>query len=107
MLALRRTADRAGMLVLLAAVTAAGLAGARGAALAFHGGAGGLVSTGGVVAGVVAAWIVARACRRPLLPALDAIAPAFVLALAAGRVGCFLAGCCWGRPTRLPDRKSV
>jgi phosphatidylglycerol:prolipoprotein diacylglycerol transferase len=28
--------------------------------------------------------------------------PAGLLALAIGRLGCFLAGCCYGRPTALP-----
>src|SRR2546429_7300938 len=30
------------------------------------------------------------------------LAPAGVLALAIGRLGCFLAGCCYGRPSELP-----
>jgi len=32
----------------------------------------------------------------------DAVAPAFGLGLAVMRVGCFLNGCCFGRPTNLP-----
>jgi phosphatidylglycerol:prolipoprotein diacylglycerol transferase len=45
---------------------------------------------------------VAGAARRPAGELLDAIVPAGLLALAVGRVGCFLAGCCYGRPTALP-----
>jgi phosphatidylglycerol:prolipoprotein diacylglycerol transferase len=56
---------------------------------------------GGIVAGIATAVAVARVARRPALELLDAIAPAGLLALAVGRVGCFLAGCCYGRPTTL------
>ena len=32
----------------------------------------------------------------------DALAPGVVLGQAIGRLGCFAAGCCWGKPTSLP-----
>lgn len=32
----------------------------------------------------------------------DCVAPGLALAQGMGRVGCFLAGCCWGTPTHLP-----
>jgi phosphatidylglycerol:prolipoprotein diacylglycerol transferase len=32
----------------------------------------------------------------------DCVAPGLALAQGIARVGCFLAGCCWGIPTRLP-----
>jgi phosphatidylglycerol:prolipoprotein diacylglycerol transferase len=32
----------------------------------------------------------------------DCVAPGLALAQGIARVGCFLAGCCWGVPTRLP-----
>jgi phosphatidylglycerol:prolipoprotein diacylglycerol transferase len=32
----------------------------------------------------------------------DAFAPAIALGHAIGRIGCFSAGCCWGKPTHLP-----
>lgn len=35
----------------------------------------------------------------PLGPALDASAPGLLAGMAVGRVGCFLGGCCTGRPT--------
>jgi hypothetical protein len=41
------------------------------------------------------------ALRLPVLPYLDVIAPAMAFFLAAGRVGCLLAGCCHGRPSSL------
>jgi phosphatidylglycerol:prolipoprotein diacylglycerol transferase len=48
---------------------------------------------------LVAAW--ARVRRLPLLPLLDALAPAAAFAFALGRWGCLVAGCCRGFP--LPD----
>jgi phosphatidylglycerol:prolipoprotein diacylglycerol transferase len=35
----------------------------------------------------------------PWLTIVDAAAPGAALAAGLGRVGCFAAGCCWGRPT--------
>jgi phosphatidylglycerol:prolipoprotein diacylglycerol transferase len=65
-------------------------------------GPGGLASMGGVaglVAGiVVSAWLL----RARIVDLLDAFAPAALLALGLGRLGCFLAGCCHGAPTTLP-----
>ena len=37
--------------------------------------------------------------RLPWLAIADAAAPGCALAAGVGRVGCFAAGCCWGRPT--------
>jgi hypothetical protein len=72
-----------------------------------HGGPGGLWSGGlssmGGIGGI--ALVVALASlgsRRRGAELLDALAPASILALAIGRFGCFLAGCCYGRPTALP-----
>lgn len=41
------------------------------------------------------------ALREPVLPYLDAASLGIALFLAAGRVGCFFAGCCHGRPSSL------
>jgi phosphatidylglycerol:prolipoprotein diacylglycerol transferase len=63
--------------------------------------AGGVFYGGLLVALAVAVWQM----RKRALPALavaDAIAPGAALGHAIGRVGCFLAGCCWGRPTSVP-----
>ncbi|HEY8550359.1 MAG TPA: prolipoprotein diacylglyceryl transferase family protein [Vicinamibacterales bacterium] len=35
---------------------------------------------------------------RPVLPALDLMGPGLALVQAIGRIGCFMAGCCHGRP---------
>lgn len=56
----------------------------------------GLVFYGGFVF-CFAALIIYSAVRRLNLVALsDCLAPSLALGLAFGRVGCFLAGCCWG-----------
>ena len=57
---------------------------------------GGLVFYGGFVAGIAAVIIYARALKIPLRRLLDLLAPSAALGLAFGRVGCFMAGCCWG-----------
>lgn len=62
----------------------------------------GLVWYGGFASGLLAFWGYARIYRVPLLPALDVAAPALALGHAFGRLGCFTAGCCYGRPSDLP-----
>jgi phosphatidylglycerol---prolipoprotein diacylglyceryl transferase len=63
---------------------------------------GGLTLYGGVVAGTAAGLIAARRLGLPVWVAADALAPSFALGTMFGRVGCFLNGCCYGRPTTLP-----
>jgi phosphatidylglycerol:prolipoprotein diacylglycerol transferase len=63
---------------------------------------GGLTLYGGVVAGTVAGLVAARRLGLPRWEVADALAPSFALGTAFGRVGCFLNGCCYGRPTTLP-----
>lgn len=60
---------------------------------------GGLTLYGGIVGGVVAGVLVAPRLRLPRWTTADALAPAIALGTAFGRVGCFLNGCCYGRPT--------
>ena len=63
---------------------------------------GGLVFLGGLLLSLAAIYLFARAKRIPLLKLLDAIAPGSALGYAIGRIGCFLNGCCFGLPTKLP-----
>ena len=63
---------------------------------------GGLVWYGGILGAMVAVIGLLRMKRESILAHLDLIAPAGALGLALGRVGCFLNGCCFGRPTDLP-----
>jgi phosphatidylglycerol:prolipoprotein diacylglycerol transferase len=63
---------------------------------------GGLTLYGGVIAGTAAALIVARRAGLPVWIVADTLTPSVALGTAFGRVGCFLNGCCYGRPTTLP-----
>lgn len=106
-LAVRRAREPVVVLGGVAVVAVAALLGSRALFVALHGGgagvwSGGLSSSGGLVAGLAAIWLLARVLRRPATELLDALAPAGLLALGIGRLGCFLAGCCYGRPTALP-----
>ena len=57
---------------------------------------------GGLVAALVAAfWYMHRHHLPPLLTA-DQFAPGVALGHGIGRLGCFAAGCCWGRPASVP-----
>jgi phosphatidylglycerol:prolipoprotein diacylglycerol transferase len=63
---------------------------------------GGLVFYGGSLGGIAGAIFAARYHRLPVGRTLDLMTPAVIVAHAIGRVGCFLNGCCYGRPTQLP-----
>jgi len=59
----------------------------------------GLVFYGGVLGGAAGIIGYAAAARVSILKLLDVAAPASMLGLAFGRVGCFLNGCCYGSET--------
>src|SRR5438105_3571617 len=59
-------------------------------------GGGGMVFYGGMVFGILAVLAYARVTGLKIWNLLDLFAPGLALGLALGRVGCFLAGCCWG-----------
>lgn len=58
----------------------------------------GFVFYGGLAGGAAGFLFTARKNSLPLPRAADLFAPALALAHAFGRIGCFLAGCCHGRP---------
>jgi phosphatidylglycerol:prolipoprotein diacylglycerol transferase len=60
--------------------------------------AGGVFSGGLLAAFVAAAWYV-RANHMAPLGTCDAFAPGLALGHAIGRIGCFAAGCCYGKET--------
>jgi phosphatidylglycerol---prolipoprotein diacylglyceryl transferase len=60
--------------------------------------AGGVFS-GGLVAALFAGFWYMRRNQLPALATADASAPGLALGHAIGRIGCFAAGCCWGKPT--------
>lgn len=103
------------VLVLFAGVLAAGVVGAR----LFHAvtnlqlyaaeparlwalDATGFALYGGLVTGALAGVGLAGGMRLPAWRLADAAAVGMGLGIAINRVGCFLQGCCYGRPTTLP-----
>jgi phosphatidylglycerol:prolipoprotein diacylglycerol transferase len=56
----------------------------------------GFVVYGGIIAGILAAMIYCRKKGLVFLRYLDCAAPSIALAQGFGRIGCFLAGCCYG-----------
>ncbi len=59
----------------------------------------GLMFYGGFLGAFIAGLVFVRVNRLPLLKLLDAVAPAIVLGEGFTRIGCFLNGCCFGKPT--------
>ena len=63
---------------------------------------GGMSWFGGLVGGVGVALIVMWRQRLPIVATLAAATPALAIGHAIGRIGCFLVGDDYGRPTNLP-----
>jgi len=63
---------------------------------------GGLSWFGGLLGGVATGIWRLRAARVPIVPALAAATPALAVGHAIGRIGCFLVGDDYGRPSSLP-----
>jgi len=57
---------------------------------------------GGFILALVFAFFYMRAQRLPPLETADIFAPGLAIGHGIGRLGCFAAGCCWGKPTQLP-----
>lgn len=57
----------------------------------------GFVFYGGFIGSTIAAVIWLKKYKKPLLPAIDFLAVPCALGHAIGRIGCFLAGCCYGK----------
>jgi phosphatidylglycerol---prolipoprotein diacylglyceryl transferase len=60
--------------------------------------AGGVFS-GGLIGAFIVAWWFLRKYNMPALATCDAFSPGLALGHAIGRIGCFSAGCCYGKPT--------
>ena len=63
---------------------------------------GGMSWFGGFAGGLIVGTWMLRRQRIPLIPALAAATPALAIGHAIGRVGCFLVGDDYGRPSSLP-----
>jgi len=57
---------------------------------------------GGVIGAVLTILLYSYFQKLPLLPVLDVCAVGVPLGHAIGRLGCFAAGCCYGKPTTMP-----
>ena len=56
----------------------------------------GMVFYGGLIGGLLGVFICAKRKNESFFDYMDYFAPAFCLAHAGGRIGCLLAGCCYG-----------
>jgi len=59
---------------------------------------GGLVFQGGVIAALLVGVFWVKRHKLPIWKYMDIFAPAIALGHFVGRIGCFMAGCCHGRP---------
>lgn len=58
---------------------------------------------GGYLGAIAGGWLYLRRSKHPNLPVLDICSTYMGLGLAIHRsLGCFMAGCCFGRPTDMP-----
>lgn len=64
-----------------------------------HSLANGWVVYGGLIGGVLGGFLFCRHKKINFLSYFDLALPSVALAQGFGRIGCFLAGCCYGRPT--------
>lgn len=62
-------------------------------------GKGGLTLMGGMVGGMACLAICINMSHMPVLPTFNLLTPSFAIAHFFGRLGCFFAGCCFGKPT--------
>jgi len=60
---------------------------------------GGLVFYGGFIAAFISAFIFLKRKSMSVTLTADVFAPAIALGHAFGRIGCFSAGCCYGKPS--------
>ena len=63
---------------------------------------GGLVFVGGAIAAGLIAWFYLSRKQEPFRKWLDVFAPGIAAGQALGRIGCFMAGCCYGKQCALP-----
>ncbi|MEY8234373.1 prolipoprotein diacylglyceryl transferase [Lachnospiraceae bacterium 66-29] len=59
----------------------------------------GWVVYGGIIGGVLASMVYCRYKKADFVRYLDLVIPAVAFAQGCGRLGCFFAGCCYGRET--------
>ena len=57
---------------------------------------------GGFILALIFAYFYMRSEGMPFFKTCDVFAPGLAIGHAIGRLGCFAAGCCYGKPTSLP-----
>jgi len=62
----------------------------------------GFVFFGSVIGGAIVLIIYTRKRKLSISSTMDFLAPSLALGHAVGRIGCFLAGCCYGKPCDKP-----
>ena len=62
----------------------------------------GFVVYGGIIGGILVGWLYCRIKKLKFLEYFDLMMPSIALAQGFGRIGCFLAGCCYGKETSGP-----
>jgi phosphatidylglycerol---prolipoprotein diacylglyceryl transferase len=60
------------------------------------------VFQGGLVGALIVAILYMRNKKLPVWQTADCFAPGIAIGHAIGRLGCFMAGCCWGSECHLP-----
>ncbi|MDM8526375.1 prolipoprotein diacylglyceryl transferase [Desulfococcaceae bacterium HSG8] len=63
---------------------------------------GGLVFYGGFIGAMATVFVYLKKEKMPLWITLDTLAPALAIGHFFGRIGCFFAGCCYGKVCDLP-----
>ena len=59
----------------------------------------GFVVYGGIIGGAITIYVYCKMKKIDMLAYLDLMIPSVALAQGFGRIGCFLAGCCYGKET--------
>lgn len=59
----------------------------------------GFVVYGGIIGGILGAYVYLKIKKLPVLKYFDLAIPSVALAQGFGRIGCLMAGCCYGRET--------
>lgn len=59
----------------------------------------GFVVYGGIIGGIFSGWLYTKVHKFDFWKYFDLVMPSIALAQGFGRLGCFLAGCCYGKPT--------
>lgn len=59
----------------------------------------GFVVYGGIIGGILAGYLYCKWKKLQFLKHFDLVMPSIALAQGFGRIGCFLAGCCYGKET--------